>query len=328
MLDDIPAESLFSLLTTVRTAVPPPPAVPTIVSQYSDDGLQGDISVPHVDFMSQSHWGDVLELQGPSGSGKSQILYILLAVCIAPSSLGGWQKAAVLFDTEGTFESRNFHRVLLSRLVRAAARLHTWSDEAQLQLLADTALHKLHVFRPVSTAQLAASVHNLPAYQKAHMPDADIGLVAIDSMSTFYWSDRFSAEQLRPLNLANTTPLQHVIAALQNFRLSHNPITVLTNWALTVDNSNGTTAPPLYKQHLPSFPSLTSTATPFPLTHHITLDLTSVPPLHNDPSLTLPTADNTSKVTGYIRRPGNSQPAKLMVDIVHTLSHDALHRES
>ncbi|KAJ7235904.1 P-loop containing nucleoside triphosphate hydrolase protein, partial [Mycena haematopus] len=201
------------------------------------------------------NWGDVLEIQGPSGSGKTQLLYLLLATCTMPCSLGGWGKAAVVFDTEGSFDLRNLHSVLLSRLVLAFSRSNPSSDD--VQLLAETALHKVHIFRPASTLQLAASIYNLPAYQKTHMPDADIGLVAVDSLSAFYWPDRFTAEQLRPLTNSSATSLQHVLTSLQKFRLSHNPVTVLTNWALTVaDNSDSHGPPPVfYKQHLPSFPS-------------------------------------------------------------------------
>ncbi|KAJ6575230.1 P-loop containing nucleoside triphosphate hydrolase protein, partial [Mycena capillaripes] len=265
------------------------------------------------------HWGDVLEIQGPSGSGKTQLLYLLLATCIIPSSKGGWGKAAVIFDTEGTFDARRFHDVLLFRLVRAFSRTNASSDDAQLA--AATALHKLHVFHPASSAQLAASIYNLPAYQKANMPDADIALVAVDSMSAFYWPDRFTAEQLRPLALPNSsTPLQNALTALQSFRVSHNPVTILTNWALTLaDNSKGpAAAPPIfYKQHLPSFPSFPAPAAVIshnvlPLTHHITLYLRPLPPFHSDASfLSRPEAG----ITGYIRRPGNSQVGKFVVDI-------------
>jgi DNA-repair protein XRCC2 len=264
------------------------------------------------------NWGDVLEIQGPSGSGKSQLLYILLATCIIPSSHGGWGKAAVLFDTEGAFDPRKFNDMLLFRVL---SRFNASFDDAQL--FAAKALHNLHVFRPASSVQLAASVYNLPAYQRAHMPDADIALVAVDSLSAFYWPDRFTAEQLRPLGLPHSsTPLYHVLTALQSLRISHNPVTVLTNWALSLaDNSNGPSGTPIfYKQHLPSFPSFPDSAASLshgvpslPLTHHITLYLAPFPPFHRDTSL--PDPKEASRVTGHIRRPGNSQVVRFEVDI-------------
>ncbi|KAF8216111.1 P-loop containing nucleoside triphosphate hydrolase protein, partial [Mycena galopus ATCC 62051] len=258
------------------------------------------------------NWGDVLEIQGPSGSGKTQLVQSLLAIALMPCSFG-WGKAAVVFDTEGTFDLGNFRRVL----VRASSRYNTSSDEAQL--LVETALRNLHVFRPASTAQLAASIYNLPAYQKAHMPDADIALVAVDSLSAFYWPDRFTAEQLRRVvpNSA-ATALQHVLTSLQKFRLSHNSVTVLTNWALTLADNSGGPPPNFYKQHLPSFPSFphsaAANAAVLPLTHHITLYLAPIPPFHGIGS-SLPRPHDADMVTGYIRRPGTSQVGRFILEL-------------
>lgn len=238
-----------------------------------------------------------------------------------PTFLGGWGKAAVLFDTDGSFDTRRLHDLLL----RLSTRSNTSSDDAQLQ--ASTALHRLHVFRPVSSAQLAASIYHLPAYHIAHMPDADIALVAVDSMSAFYWPDRFTAEQLRPLAPPNTSfPLRDTLTALQVFRLSHNPVTVLTNWGLTLaDNTSGpSSAPPVfYKQHLPSFPTFPDShnnvpsdlrSNILPLTHHISLYMVPVPPFHDGSSFPNK-ADPRPGIAGYIRRPGSSQIGRFLVDI-------------
>ncbi|KAJ7492515.1 hypothetical protein FB451DRAFT_1218610 [Mycena latifolia] len=312
---EIESESLFSLLTAVRTAPPPPPSP--------------------IPALGPLNWGDVLEIQGPSASGKTQLLSLLLATCIMPPShhethLGGWGKAAVVFDTEGTFDARQFHDLLLFRLARALSRSNASSDDAQLLALAS--LRRLHVFSPASSAQLAASIYHLPAYHTAQMPDADIALVAVDSLSAYYWPDRFTAEQLRPLALPNSaTPLQHVLTALQTFRLSHKPVTVLTNWGLTLaDNSSGPSpAPPVfYKQHLPSFPSFPEShsrpssdplsSNNLPLTHHITLYSVPIPPFHGhgNPSFSDATeADVRREVTGYIRRPDSSRVSRFVVDI-------------
>ncbi|KAJ7487714.1 hypothetical protein B0H11DRAFT_1107765 [Mycena galericulata] len=297
---DIHSEPLSSLLTRVRTVLPPP-------------------TIPIPDFPSLN-WGDVLEIQGPSASGKSLLLYTLLATCIMPSSvLGGWGKAAVLFDTDGSFDARLFHSLLLG----AFSRSNVSPDEAQL--LATTCLHKLHVFCPASSAQLAASIVNLPAYHAARIPTGDIALVALDSLSAFYWADRFTAEQLRSLPLPNSsTPLHHVLTALQAFRLSHNPVTVLTNWGLTPAENPSGPGPILYKQHLPCSPSFPPAQPPgshnnipsdiqLPLTHHITLNVTPFPPFHRNSSFPNE-AGVRCEVTAYVRMPGSSQVARFLVD--------------
>ena len=42
--------------------------------------------------------GDVVELYGPSGSGKSEILINVVARCVLPAWLGGEERTAVFFD--------------------------------------------------------------------------------------------------------------------------------------------------------------------------------------------------------------------------------------
>ena len=167
-----------------------------------------------------------------------------------------------------------------------------------------TSLRKLHIFRPTSSIQLAVTLLHLPAYHISQLLDAEIGLLAIDSISSFYWPDRFTVEQMRsapPFTADQPTPafvspLQHVLTALQKFRLSHGPVIIVTNWGLTpLPNSL------FYRQHLHPFPVLlanphhSETAATLevtrnayssaienphtlpPLTHHITLPVIPFP---------------------------------------------------
>lgn len=43
--------------------------------------------------------GDVVELYGPSGSGKSEVLINVVARCVLPAWLGGEEQTAVFFDS-------------------------------------------------------------------------------------------------------------------------------------------------------------------------------------------------------------------------------------
>ncbi|KAJ6610107.1 hypothetical protein B0H10DRAFT_1638209, partial [Mycena sp. CBHHK59/15] len=196
------------------------------------------------------NWGDVLEIQAPSGAGKTQLLYFLLVTCIMPSPQG-WGRAAVVFDTDGTFDSCRLRDLLVLRLQALSA------TSEDTQHLAEIALHRVHLFRPVSSAQLAASLFHLPVYHTAQMPNAEMGLVVVDSMSAFYWPDRFIAEHWHQPHTSYTAPLQHTLTGLQNFRVSHSPVTILTNWGLLLADTNHqpTTSPLFYKQHLQPFPS-------------------------------------------------------------------------
>lgn len=65
--------------------------------------------------------GDVVEIQGPPSSGKTHLLYSLLINCTIPHShqstvLGGWAKAGVVFDMDGSFDMIRFNQLLLGYL--------------------------------------------------------------------------------------------------------------------------------------------------------------------------------------------------------------------
>ncbi|EEB93299.1 hypothetical protein MPER_08069, partial [Moniliophthora perniciosa FA553] len=66
--------------------------------------------------------GHVLEIQGAPASGKSHFIYALLISCISPVTygdppiaLGGWSKAAIIFDTDHSFDLDRFKELLSSR---------------------------------------------------------------------------------------------------------------------------------------------------------------------------------------------------------------------
>ena len=228
--------------------------------------------------------GEVIEIQGPASSGKTHLLYHILLSVLVPVS----QVAAVVYDTDAAFDIQRFRHLLISRISRLP------SSTLDPQESVRRALARLHLFRPTSLIQLAASIANFPAYHSSHMPNQEIVVLAIDSISAFYWSDRFSAEQLRDIastNLKNKAvpmvpSLCHVLDAVQGVRHSHRPLTILTNWALNPAPSHSGS---LYKQHLHPFPVIDSedgfpdigakglsgidraSPSPFHLAHHITM---------------------------------------------------------
>uniref|UniRef100_A0A0W0G2N5 RecA family profile 1 domain-containing protein n=1 Tax=Moniliophthora roreri TaxID=221103 RepID=A0A0W0G2N5_MONRR len=243
--------------------------------------------------------GHVLEIQGAPASGKTHLIYALLMSCIIPVTygdaaiaLGGWSKAAIIFDTDHSFDLGRLKELLTSRL---ALPLKSDRHSESLQTLVDRCLKSVHIFRPTTSAQLASALLHLPLYHTTHLPDAQIGMIAIDSISAFYWPDRFHVEQMRltrkPEQAAHH--LRHVLTALQRFRLSHKPLMVLSNWGLTLtSHTDSPSNAAFYKQHLHPFPSpfaengdpvgATAVADPphdnsLTVTHHITL--TSTPAL-------------------------------------------------
>ncbi|EKM61201.1 uncharacterized protein PHACADRAFT_59666, partial [Phanerochaete carnosa HHB-10118-sp] len=61
--------------------------------------------------------GSVIELQGPSGSGKTHLVFNAVVSCILPqrhadSDLGGWGQAAMVLDTDETFDICRLRQLL------------------------------------------------------------------------------------------------------------------------------------------------------------------------------------------------------------------------
>lgn len=185
---------------------------------------------------------------------------------------GGWGKTAIVFDTDGTFEISRLSILLRTKLTR----LFSAEESGELSLTSSVepepimddivagCLRRLHIFRPSSTLQLAASLLNLQNYhtRNAQLQHEEIALLAVDSLSAFYWNDRFTTEQLRAVSPEHdsSSPFQHVLAALGRVRTTYHPVVIVTNWALNPLTKScpdtRKSASPFFKQHLRPFPTL------------------------------------------------------------------------
>ncbi|KAI0756675.1 hypothetical protein C8Q80DRAFT_1215541 [Daedaleopsis nitida] len=263
ILADIQCESLQSFLTTVRRETTP-------AGSTSIPALDAHLSSVNTRRTSRNwplNLGDVLEVQGPAASGKTHFLYHMLVHCLLPRThqhreLGGWGKAAVVFDTDGKLSIPRLHRLLVSRLCRLLAYDDAIEQSIAAEDLAAECLNHLHVFQPTSSLQLAITLLHLPRYlaTDSRLEDKEIGLLSVDSLSAFYWRDRYTLEQLRDAADSSTqslppNPLYHVVKALQGFRVSHRPVVLLTNWGLNALTKPAAPTSLFYRQHLYPFPA-------------------------------------------------------------------------
>ena len=150
-----------------------------------------------------------IHIHGHPASGKTHLLYFLLATCLAE-----WKKAAVVFDMDGRFSISRFKQLLVSRVSTTT--------------IIDRCLKNIHIFRPTSSDQLAVTLTHLPKYHAKHFPDIALGIVAIHSVDALTWLDHFKAEQLRLPHSA----LQNISSILEAIRLSLGSVVVLTDWGL------------------------------------------------------------------------------------------------
>jgi DNA-repair protein XRCC2 len=156
----------------------------------------------------------------------------MLITCVLPPELAGWGKAAILLDTDHKFNVLRFAQLLRSRVRRLLPLDHSDSDA-----IVTKAFGLLHVFRPSSSQQLAATIQHLPVYLATKLPEEDLGVLAVDSISAFYWPDRHVHEQLRSSDSncppsRSTNPLSHAFASITSFIQSHGPLVLLSSWDL------------------------------------------------------------------------------------------------
>ncbi|KAF9569677.1 hypothetical protein CPC08DRAFT_5056 [Agrocybe pediades] len=217
ILAQIPSESLQQLLVSVVHKIKPPPLT-TIASL---DSYLATVANPDT--------APLISVHGPSSSGKTHLLYYLAATCVMPTShsaraLGGWSKAAFIFDLDGHFQLTRFRQVLIDRIQRALPAL-------DVTKIVERCLTNTHIFQPLSSDHLAATLMHLPRYHEKHCPDIDLGMVCIHSINAFTWIDRFTAEQLGSSSTTKT-PMQNVLYSLERLRSRYDMCVVLTDWGL------------------------------------------------------------------------------------------------
>ena len=226
---------------------------------------------------------DVIEIQGPS-VGKSHLLIHFIITCVLPVShlgvrLHGWNKSAILIDLDHTFDTHRFKHLLMNRI-----KAHIPTSGEDLDLLVDLLLRKLHIFRPDSSVRFAVTAANIPNYHSANMPSDEIGLVAIDSLSSFYWQDRFLSEQRRD---GRPSGIERALKALEQIRQTHGSVIAYTNWGLPSPRQVSQSSSPFYPQRIPQLHP-TSAEEPqashpiLPVTHHITLRIVAMPKISPD----------------------------------------------
>lgn len=197
--------------------------IPSLDTYLSTESTESEHRIP-----SSESPGNAIRIQGPPGSGKTHLLYFLVATCVLPrnylsSYIGGRNKVAFVVDLDGHFQVMRFHGILVDRLKRSLVEV------LSIPVIVERCMKLVHVFRPSSSAHFAATLAHLHSYHIQHFPDQELGMIAIHSIDAFYWPDRFKAEQLQT-NLTKTTYSETISSILKDLRISYGLTTVMTLW--------------------------------------------------------------------------------------------------
>lgn len=276
LLEGIHSASALDFVSEVRYHINPPGSsyfapLDNILVNYDS----------HATEASALNRGNVIEIQGPAASGKTQCLqFFAMTTCLPRDwqvslsvrgssrpprperiAIGGREKCVAVIDCDGRFDIQRTYHLIHSHLVRrvqehAATIPSLYSAEATSEDLHEEtvlALKRVHIFRPSFSASLAATLFRLPDYVLNNC-QGELAFLLIDNISAFYWQDRYLLEQQATSgnkNLSRSNPMAHILEALNNVRQRLGLVTILTNWAFPAQGDRHPSVnSPFYRQHL------------------------------------------------------------------------------
>ncbi|KAF7038817.1 hypothetical protein CFC21_048935 [Triticum aestivum] len=152
--------------------------------------------------------GNVVEIAGPSGSGKSQLLLMSAVQCILPKEwegvyFGGLGKAVMYIDLDCRFDVLRLAQILRKRIAACYGSVHPTNEN----FVTDGSKDKFHSFestlfsdcmkrflyvRCYNSSELVAALKSLKSQSEARSEVFGIGVyfLMLDSIGAFYWIDR------------------------------------------------------------------------------------------------------------------------------------------
>ncbi|KAH8253705.1 hypothetical protein KR032_006609 [Drosophila birchii] len=133
----------------------------------------------------------MVEISGPPESGKSLVLQQLIAHCLVPYRFGGRQWSVYLINL-----SHKITRESLAKVVRAELQAFSGEGEPpaeeELTEIARECVGRVSFMKCFTTADVKYTLANIP-YET--LRDRSVELVAMDTLSEFYWLDAPDRQQ-------------------------------------------------------------------------------------------------------------------------------------
>ncbi|KAJ3156800.1 hypothetical protein HDU86_003566 [Geranomyces michiganensis] len=161
-------------------------------------------AVPRDGPLPRVRTGELLDLCGPLGGGKTEIIMRIIALTLLPRvwtppthpssspplHIGGSNSSVLLLDSDLRFSLVAFHSHLRAHIIRCLPTdaPNPPSDSA-INVLATSALSRLHLARPTSAIALIATLTLAPRTFLADSASLT-PLIVVDGLSPFYWSNR------------------------------------------------------------------------------------------------------------------------------------------
>ena len=140
--------------------------------------------------------GDVVELCGSEGSGKSEILLNVTAHCVLPKSwktgrLPGRNVEVVYISTDYKLDLLRLVAILEGKVCGDNPGHHSRSKDAvgtsEYRKLIKFCLSRVHVLYCNSSTELVIVLHSLKTFLHTH---PEVCALVLDNVASYYWVDR------------------------------------------------------------------------------------------------------------------------------------------
>lgn len=202
-------------------------------------------------------YGDILELQGPYGSGKRHLLYFIASITLLPKVyesndrkelIGGLEEGIVLLDCSRKWQTSRLEEIMYEKVKNICKKSKNDTinqdnkrlEDKVLKDIVKESLSRLYIFRPENSISLIATLEYLPHYFKSYANDLKIRYVFLDSISAFYWKDRYSdflsnSSSKEQINII----YKRITQLLRKFCYTWCSLAICTSWVLqTSQNFN------------------------------------------------------------------------------------------
>ncbi|KAL6840127.1 hypothetical protein ACP4OV_029937 [Aristida adscensionis] len=151
--------------------------------------------------------GNVVEITGPSNSGKSHLLLMAAVQCILPKEwegiyFGGLGKAVVYLDLDCRFDVLRLAQILRNRIAEGYGSTHSKHGELEKDdakdkfrcssdnMLFSECMQRFLYVSCYNSPEFIAALKTVRARATSEVIGVDIYFLMIDSIGAFYWIDR------------------------------------------------------------------------------------------------------------------------------------------
>ncbi|KAF2845906.1 hypothetical protein T440DRAFT_472375 [Plenodomus tracheiphilus IPT5] len=243
---EVEAEGLSSVLTSLRGI-----HLARCENTDSDQGAWNDgFGIAKLDDLVTGPSPSIVEMVSPpaahhpSGTGKTTLLYLIIAQAILPSffsssiRLGGQNSAVIMLEPLNHFSVSHLASVTLSLLKFRLSAAGVMIDERikfELKQTLERSLLHVHIFWPQSWPSLLLTLRSLPAYLLDHSRQGSmqrrIHSIILEDVDSYVWSIRNSASDTSMAS--NPNPLSaasnHLTAQLEKLATTFSCHTILTS---------------------------------------------------------------------------------------------------